>query len=89
VRDCDPRDAEIGWRAVPGATGYNVRWGIRPDRLALAYQLFADRSGAPRARLILRVLNTGQDYFVAVEAFNESGVSELSHVRKLEASCGR
>jgi hypothetical protein len=89
VRDCDPRDAEIGWRAVPGATGYNVRWGIRPDRLALAYQLFADRAGSPRARLTLRALNAGQTYFVAVEAFNESGVSKLSHVRKLEASCAR
>jgi hypothetical protein len=89
ARDCDPRDAKIGWDAVPGATGYNVRWGIRPDRLALAYQIFADRAGEPRSSLTLRALNVGQPYFVAVEAFNESGVSRISRIRKLEASCVR
>lgn len=89
VRDCDARDAAIGWRAVPGAIGYNVRWGIRPDRLALTYQLFADRAGAPRATLALRALTVGQSYHVAVEAFNESGVSPLGPVMPLAATCAR
>ncbi|MEJ8628776.1 discoidin domain-containing protein [Sphingomonas sp. I4] len=43
TREADSRNAVIRWRRVPGAVGYNVRWGIRPDRLALTYQLFADR----------------------------------------------
>lgn len=73
-RDVDARDAHIAWQAVPGATGYNVLWGIRPDRLTLCYQRWADQGTA----LDLRALNAGQRYFVAVEAFNESGVSHRS-----------
>jgi hypothetical protein len=87
TRECDSRNAQIAWRAVAGAVGYNVRWGIRPDRLALTYQIFADRAGAPGANLALRALNSGQPYYVAVEAFNESGVSPLSSVMPLAATC--
>jgi hypothetical protein len=83
ARDCDQRNARITWDISPGATGYNVRWGIRPDRLVLTYQLFADTLGVPRASLALRSLNVGQTYFVAVEAFNETGVSRLSPIQKL------
>lgn len=89
LRDCDTRNARIGWQAIPGATGYNVRWGIRPDRLALTYQLFADRAGTPRAELVLRSLDVGQTYYVAVEAFNENGVSKLGHAVRLATSCAR
>jgi hypothetical protein len=54
--------------------GYNVLWGIRPDKLYQTYQLFADRGSA----LELRALTVGQDYHVAVEAFDENGVSAAS-----------
>jgi len=75
----DPRDARnvtVRWNAVPGAVGYNVRWGVRPDRLHLSYQVFADRG----TELELRALNVGVGYHVAVEAFDENGVSPLSAV---------
>jgi hypothetical protein len=75
-RSQDPRSASIRWQPVEGATGYNVRWGIRPDRLTLTYQRFADQGSAVE----LRSLNVGQKYFVAVEAFGETGVSSLSAV---------
>jgi hypothetical protein len=74
TRSADPRNAVVRWHPVPGAVGYNVRWGIRPDRLTLTYQRFADQGET----LELRSLNAGQRYFVAVEAFNERGVSPLS-----------
>ncbi|MEH3159488.1 MAG: family 43 glycosylhydrolase [Sphingomonas taxi] len=81
TRDQDTRNALIRWRRVPGAVGYNVRWGIRPDRLAITYQVFADRVAAGEmASLPLRALTVGQRYHVAVEAFDESGVSRLSDV---------
>ncbi|MEI5688620.1 family 43 glycosylhydrolase [Sphingomonas kyungheensis] len=81
TRAADTRDATIRWRRVPGAVGYNVRWGIRPDRLALTYQVFADRvATGPAATLPLRALTKGQGYHVAVEAFDENGVSPLSRV---------
>ncbi|HEY0044718.1 MAG TPA: family 43 glycosylhydrolase [Allosphingosinicella sp.] len=75
----DQRDATIFWKKVAGATGYNILWGIRPDRLTLSYQLFADELGAgAMLEKELRALNVGVPYFVAVEAFNEAGVSKRS-----------
>ncbi|MFN2564618.1 MAG: fibronectin type III domain-containing protein, partial [Gemmatimonadaceae bacterium] len=53
---------------------YNVLWGIKPDKLYQTYQVFADRG----TTLELRALTVGQDYYVAIEAFDESGVSRPS-----------
>jgi xylan 1,4-beta-xylosidase len=74
VRDTDARNARIAWKPVKGAVGYNVLWGIRPDRLTLTYQLWADKGASQE----LRALNVGQNYWVAVEAFDENGVSRRS-----------
>ena len=52
-----------------------MRWGVRPDRLNLCYQVFADRG----TTIELRALNAGVSYHVAVEAFDENGVSALSN----------
>lgn len=80
-RHADQRDATIRWARVPGATGYNIRFGVRPNRLTLTHQLWADELGSgPILAKELRSLNVGVPYFVAVEAFNESGVSRLSRV---------
>ncbi|TFI57827.1 coagulation factor 5/8 type domain protein [Sphingomonas parva] len=73
-RHGDERDATIRWKPVKGAVGYNVLWGVRPDRLTLSYQRWAEQG----AELELRALNVGEPYWVAVEAFNESGVSRRS-----------
>lgn len=73
-RDTDQRNAHVAWKPVKGAVGYNVLWGIRPDRLTLTYQRWADQGSA----LELRALNVGQGYWVAVEAFDENGVSKRS-----------
>ncbi len=75
-RDADPRNAFVAWEAVPGAVGYNVLWGIRKDKLYQTYQVFADKGNA----LELRALTVGQDYYFAIEAFNEIGVSQASEV---------
>jgi hypothetical protein len=76
VRAHDARTMTVSWRRVPGAVGYNVRWGVKPDRLNLCYQVFADRG----TRLDVRALSIGVDYYVAVEAFNENGVSRLGKI---------
>ena len=76
VRDRDERNAVITWRAVPGVVGYNVRWGIAPSKLYHTYQRFADQGSA----LELRALTVGQAYWVAIESFDENGVSALSAV---------
>jgi hypothetical protein len=73
-RETDDRNAKIAWEPVKGAVGYNVLWGIRPDRLTLSYQRWADQG----TTLDLRALNKGQAYWVAIEAFDENGVSKRS-----------
>ena len=75
-RASDVRNAVLTWDAVPGAVGYNLLWGIAPGKLYETYQVFAD-SGT---RLEIRALSAGVDYFFALEAFNECGVSPQSSV---------
>lgn len=69
ARDSDRRDAVISWTPVKGAQGYNVLWGIAPDKLYSSWMVYGDDS------LTLRALTTDQSYYFAVEAFNENGVS--------------
>jgi xylan 1,4-beta-xylosidase len=79
-RDRDARNALVEWNAVPGAVGYNIRWGIGPAKLYQTYQVFADRAQP----LEIRALTVGQNYWFAIEAFDENGVSRVSepvHVR--------
>ncbi len=83
ARDSDARNARVSWKPVKGAIGYNVRWGVRPDRLTLTYQVWADDPARGQGGLDLRALNIGVGYYVAVEAFNESGVSKLSRIVRL------
>jgi hypothetical protein len=70
-RDNDPRNVFITWEPVKGAIGYNILWGIKPDKLYQTYQRFADEGNM----LEIRALTIGQDYYFAIEAFNENGVS--------------
>jgi hypothetical protein len=74
VRDRDERNAMIQWDSVPGVVGYNIRWGNSPTKLYQTYQRFADQG----TTLELRALTVGQAYWVAIESFNENGVSKLS-----------
>ena len=72
-RNRDERDATIMWQPVPGAVGYNLRWGISPSKLYQTYQRFADQG----TTLELRALTVGQAYWAAIESFDENGVSTL------------
>lgn len=76
-RDAGPRNAFISWEKVPEAVGYNILWGIGKDKLYQTYQVFADQGNT----LELRALTTGQDYYFAIEAFDENGVSKVSEIR--------
>jgi xylan 1,4-beta-xylosidase len=75
-REIDERNATITWDAVPNVLGYNVRWGIAPTKLRQTYQRFVDHGTS----LELRALTIGQAYWVAIESFDENGVSVLSPV---------
>lgn len=73
-RDADERNAFLTWEDVPGVVGYNIRWGIAPDKLYQTYQVWGDE----RPKIEIRALNIRQGYSFAIEAFNEAGVSPLS-----------
>jgi xylan 1,4-beta-xylosidase len=76
VRDKDERNAFIKWDKIPDAVGYNILWGIKKDKLYQTYQVWADQ----KEELELRALNVGQDYYFAIESFNENGVSKVGDV---------
>jgi hypothetical protein len=79
-RGTDQRSAFLRWQPVRGAVGYNVRWGIARDKLYQTYQVFAD--GPPS--LELRALNIGQEYWLAIESFDENGVSRVSEPVRIQ-----
>jgi hypothetical protein len=74
ARDSDPRNAFIKWQKVPGASGYNILWGIAKDKLYQTHQVFADQPES----LEVRALTKGVSYYFAIEAFSENGVSLAS-----------
>jgi hypothetical protein len=75
-RDTDPRNAFLRWEKVSGAVGYNIVWGIDKNKLYQTYQIFGDEPTEKE----LRALTKGVSYYFAIEAFNETGVSERSEV---------
>lgn len=76
VRDKDTRNAFISWDKVDNAVGYNILWGIAKEKLYQTYQVWADEEN----KLELRALTVDQDYYFAIEVFNENGVSKISEV---------
>lgn len=72
VRDKDTRNTFITWDSVKNAQGYNVLWGISPDKLYNSYMIYKNKG----TTLELRSLNKNQKYYFAIEAFNENGISE-------------
>lgn len=61
--------ARIEWEPGELAQGYNIRYGAAPDKLYHSWLVYGQNS------LDLRNLNAGVDYWVAVDAFNESGIT--------------
>lgn len=75
-RLADQRDAIIRWDKQKNVQGYNVRWGIAPDKLYNSWLVY------DKNELQLKCLNVGQKYYFTVQAFNENGVSESTKLNK-------
>ena len=60
----------ITWDKAEGADGYNVKWGIAADKLYHSTLVYGANE------LQLNALNDGVPYFVQVDAFNGSGITE-------------
>ena len=76
VREADEHNARISWKSVKGAQGYNVLWGVAPDKLYSSWMVYGDNS------LDLRALTVGQKYYFAIESFNENGISQRVFLRE-------
>lgn len=70
----DRRDITLTWSPVKGAQGYNIKWGIAPDKLYSSWLIYDKNEHE------LKSLGRDQRYYFAVEAFNENGISELSEI---------
>ncbi len=65
----DAMTCRLTWQAVADAQGYNVRYGIAPDKLYNSWLVYDD------CQLLLTTLNAGQTYYYAIDAFNENGIT--------------
>lgn len=77
-RQADRRDVNLEWEAVPGAQGYNIKWGIAPDKLYSSWLVYRENNH------YMRSFSRDQTYYFAIEAFNENGIAERSKVVKVE-----
>lgn len=64
-----PIDVTLRWPAADGATGYNLRYGTQPDKLYSSWLVYGE------TQLELGTLTAGTQYYVAVDSFNENGVT--------------
>ncbi len=74
----DKRDALLQWKSVSGAQGYNIRWGIAPDKLYQSWMVYDTNE------LLMRCLDKDTPYYFTIEAFNENGISEKSRILKVD-----
>ena len=77
-RNADRRDAMIKWTTQPNVQGYNILWGIAPDKLYNSWMVYDKNS------LQIKSLSTDQAYYFSVESFNENGISKRSKAIRIE-----
>ena len=59
----------LNWKQPEGAIGYNVRYGIAPDKLYSSWQVYE------QTYLNIGMINKGMDYYLAIDSFNENGIN--------------
>ena len=62
-------DALVKWNPIENAQGYNVRYGIAPDKLYMSWLVYDANE------VSLSTLIKGQDYYICVDSFNENGIT--------------
>jgi len=68
---------DLNWTKIPGAVGYNIRYGTSKDKLYQIYQVLGTDS------LTIRSLNAQQKYYFTIDAFNEKGVTKGKNIIEL------
>ena len=70
TRGTDQRTVTVTWNMTSDAIGYDVRYGVSPDKLYMNYHVW----GQNATSCTLNSLNTGIDYYFTVDSYNEGGV---------------
>jgi Beta-xylosidase len=78
VRSSDCKSAFLKWDPVKGAQGYDVKWGIAPDKLYSSWLIYDD------CQAELRCLSSDERYYFTVESFNSNGISKPCSVLKAD-----
>ena len=73
----DSRNAMIEWEKIDGAYGYNIYYGIVPDKMYNAITVYGDN------KYDMRGLDKDTEYYFTIESLGESGKSELSKTIKI------
>ncbi|HTS43594.1 MAG TPA: family 43 glycosylhydrolase [Puia sp.] len=74
----DKRDAVIKWFAVNNAYGYNIYYGIAPDKLYNCIMVYGDNE------YYFKAMDKDRTYYFCIEAINENGISHRTTVIKSE-----
>jgi len=64
----DPRIIKLTWKKQLNATGYNIRFGTKPDKLYRSYEVYGDTT------VTIHSLNKHQSCFFEVDVFDENGI---------------
>ncbi|MNT92277.1 hypothetical protein D3C72_2335340 [compost metagenome] len=67
----------IYWKKQSDAIGYNIYYGIAPDKLYNSIMVYDGNS------YDFRGFDKGTTYYLGIEAFNESGKSNVSEIIKV------
>ncbi|MDN3673669.1 discoidin domain-containing protein [Flavobacterium branchiarum] len=70
----DSRNAMIRWKKQPDAIGYNIYYGITPDKLYNSIMVYDE------SIYDFRGLDKGTNYYFTIEAFNENGISAKNEI---------
>ena len=74
----DKRNAIISWKPSANAYGYNVYYGVAPDKLYHAITVLDD------SQYDFRGMDKQTDYYFTIEALGESGVSPRAPIVKVK-----
>lgn len=83
IRAQDRREALLTWDKVEEAQGYNIRWGIAPEKMYSSWLIYAKDLGE-KCEFKIPSLSIDQDYYFSIESFNTAGISEPSAPTKTE-----
>jgi hypothetical protein len=67
----------LSWTKIPGAVGYNIRYGTSKDKLYQNYQVLGTE------KVTIRSLNALQKYYFTIDGFNENGITKGKNMIEL------